>query len=137
MMVIVTGLYISMVLIGRRHWSGGRDGNSLLGHYLVRTVALITAVLCLNVVFRTHDVIRYDATDGKVSSLSRSTKELIRDIKSEHPIKIEAFISVDLPQSYVRTRYDLVSMLKEFSRNQPVPKAWLPDCWYTEEILFR
>ena len=114
-MVIVTGLYISMVLIGRRHWSGGRDGNSLLGHYLVRTVALITAVLCLNVVFRTHDIIRYDATDGKVSSLSRSTKELIRDIKSEHPIKIEAFISVDLPQSYVRTRYDLVSMLKEFS----------------------
>jgi len=115
-MVIVIGLYISMVLIGRRHWSGGRDGRSLLGHYLVRTVALITAVLCLNVVFRTHDIIRYDATDGKVSSLSRSTVELIRDIKSEHPIKIEAFISVDLPQSYVRTRYDLISMLKEFSQ---------------------
>jgi ABC-2 type transport system permease protein len=116
MMVIVIGLYVSMVLIGRRHWTGGRDGRSLLGHYLVRTVALITTVLCLNVVFRTHDVIRYDATDGQVSSLSSSTLDLIRDIKSEHPIKIEAFISLDLPQSYVRTRYDLISMLKEFSQ---------------------
>jgi len=115
-MVIIIGLYISMVLIGRRHWSGGRDGRSLIGHYAVRTIALITAVLCTNVVFRTHDIIRYDATDGKVSSLSASTVRVIKEIKSEHPIKIEAFISADLPQAYVRTRYDLVSMLKEFSQ---------------------
>ena len=35
LMLIVVGLYLSMVLIGARHWYGGRDGHSLLGHYLV------------------------------------------------------------------------------------------------------
>ena len=34
-------LYLCMVLIGRRHWMGGRDGRSLLGHYLVRFVCLV------------------------------------------------------------------------------------------------
>jgi ABC-2 type transport system permease protein len=44
-MVAVLGLYLSMVLIGSRHWSGGRDGTSLLGHFLVRTVCLIVVAL--------------------------------------------------------------------------------------------
>ena len=39
-LVAAIGLYLSMVLIGSRHWSGGRDGTSLLGHYLVRTLSL-------------------------------------------------------------------------------------------------
>ena len=32
-------LYLAMVLIGRRHWAGGRDGNSMGWHYLVRVLA--------------------------------------------------------------------------------------------------
>ncbi len=31
--IVVVMLYLSMVLIGRRHWLGGRDGKSLGGHY--------------------------------------------------------------------------------------------------------
>ena len=119
-MVIAIGLYISMILIGKRHWSGGRDGRSMIGHYLIRTVALLATVISFNVVFRNHDVIRHDATTGKVSSLSKSTKKLIKNIETEHPIQIEAFISADLPPAYVRTRYDLISMLKEFSKQKHI-----------------
>ncbi|HIA18072.1 MAG TPA: hypothetical protein EYN70_01415, partial [Planctomycetaceae bacterium] len=42
-----------------------------------------------------------------------ATKELAA---ATQPIQIEVFISRDLPPSYVRTRYDLISMLKEFSQ---------------------
>ena len=42
-LIILVGLYLSMVLIGARHWYGGRDGQSLLGHYLVRSIAMVVA----------------------------------------------------------------------------------------------
>ena len=35
-LVALVMLYLCLVLIGRRHWLGGRDGRSMLGHYLVR-----------------------------------------------------------------------------------------------------
>ena len=37
-MLIAIGLYLSVVLVGRRHWVGSKDGHSMLGHYAVRTV---------------------------------------------------------------------------------------------------
>ena len=37
-LIVVVMLYLCMVLIGRRHWMGGRDGRSMLGHYLLRFV---------------------------------------------------------------------------------------------------
>ena len=46
LMIVVVMLYLCMVLIGRRHWMGGRDGQSLLGHYLaaVRWLWRVAAV---------------------------------------------------------------------------------------------
>ncbi|HXT59961.1 MAG TPA: ABC transporter permease subunit, partial [Pirellulales bacterium] len=38
--IVAAMLYLCMVLIGRRHWQGGRDGHSMGGHYLARTLAL-------------------------------------------------------------------------------------------------
>jgi len=40
-MIVVVMIYLAMVLIGRRHWMGGRDGHAMLGHYLIRAMALI------------------------------------------------------------------------------------------------
>jgi ABC-2 type transport system permease protein len=116
-LVAVVGLYLSMVLIGSRHWSGGRDGTSLLGHYLVRTISLIAIVLGVNYVFANSDSLsnlRRDLTVGKVSSLAPDTKRLLRELKPEHTIQIEAFISGQVPELYAKTRADLMSMLKEF-----------------------
>lgn len=115
-MVVLVGLYLSMVLIGRRHWSGGRDGKSMFGHYLLRGVALVVIAIGANVFFSNHDWIRYDATSEKVSSLSSDTGRLISELKADHTVIIEAFLSASVPEEYVKTKLDLVSMLQEFDK---------------------
>lgn len=114
LMLIVLGLYLSMVLIGKRHWSGGRDGSSLFGHYSLRTAALLLGAVSIVVFFNDHDRVRFDVTSGRVSSLSPKTREIIRNLKAEHPIHIHAFVSAHVPEIYVQTKFNLVSLLKEF-----------------------
>jgi len=107
-------LYVCMVLIGRRHWTGGKDGNTMAWHYIGRAIALVVITGGAVTLFRNWDVVRYDATEGKVSSLAPATKELIRNLDPKQPIKIDAFISADIPEQYAKTRYELVNLLKEF-----------------------
>ncbi len=114
LMIIVVGLYLSMMLIGARHWYGGRDGHSLLGHYLVRSGALMVIALSVAAFFSGHDRIRFDMSEGKISSLSLDTRQLMQSLNPEHPIYVDAFISSDVPEQYVKTRLNLISMLKEF-----------------------
>ncbi len=114
LMLITVGLYLSMVLIGARHWYGGRDGHSLLGHYLVRTIALVTIAFGIAAFFSGHDRVRFDMTEGKVSSLSPDTERLVQELDPEHPIYVDAFISSNIPEQYVTTRLNLLAMLKEF-----------------------
>jgi ABC-2 type transport system permease protein len=110
--IVVVLLYLSMVLIGRRHWVSGRNRAQMIGHYLVRTVALLVIALAVNVVFGYHDV-RLDVTDEQLSSLSPQTRKLLDNLDVTRPVKIEAFISPDVPEAYVQTRLDLLSMLRE------------------------
>jgi len=113
-MIIVVGVYLSVVLIGRRHWLGGRDGQSMLGHFVVRTLALVLFAVGTNLYFTHNDLIRWDATSERVSSLSPDTIKLLRGLQPTHPISIEAFISGDVPEPYAKTKVDLISMLNEF-----------------------
>ena len=113
-LVVVFGLYMCMVLIGRRHWSGGKDGNTMFLHFLTRVLLLAVIVFSVSFFFGNNDRPRYDSTEGQVSSLSNTTKDLIRSLKPERPIVIDAYISSDIPEQYAKTRYDLVTLLKEF-----------------------
>lgn len=113
-LVVTLGLYFCMVLIGRRHWSGGKDGNTMFLHYTSRIVLLAVAVFALSYFFRNNDRPRFDATQNQVSSLSPTTKNLIRQLKADRPIVIDAYISSDMPVQHAKTRYDLVNLLKEF-----------------------
>ncbi|TWT93836.1 Gldg family protein [Stieleria varia] len=112
--VTAVALYFCMVLIGRRHWTGGKDGNTMAYHYLARIVALIVITISAVVMFRSKDVARRDMTDGQVSSLAPATLKLIRELDSDRPIKIDAYISNEIPEMYARTRYELINLLKEF-----------------------
>ncbi|MEQ8789018.1 MAG: Gldg family protein [Pirellulaceae bacterium] len=118
LMIIFIGLYLCMVLIGRRHWLGGRDGSSMLGHFLLRIVAFFALAIGLNVLLVTVTLLnwRVDATENQVSSLAPDTRRLLLELdsKTKNPIQIEAFVSREVPPDYVKTRYDLVNMLKEF-----------------------
>ena len=113
-LTLAFGLYSCMVLIGRRHWSGGREGNKMFLHYLARVLLLVVIVFSASYFWRNNDRPRYDATEGQVSSLNPTTKNLIRSLNPERPIVIDAYISSEIPEQYAKTRYDLVTLLKEF-----------------------
>ena len=111
-MVIAIGLYISMVLIGKRHWSGGRDGQFMLAHYLGRAVCLAVILLGMTSFFYSNDLIRVDVSEGQVSSLAPDTRKLISELEPEYPIVIDVFVSREVPEDYVQTKRDLISRLK-------------------------
>ena len=110
--IVAAMLYFCMVLIGRRHWQGGRDGHSMGGHYLVRTLALIAIAVGVTMTFHQFDS-RADVTSERLSSLSTQTRKLIKELDAKRPVTIDAYISPDVPESYVQTRLNLLSTLRE------------------------
>ncbi|MCI0361424.1 MAG: Gldg family protein [Planctomycetaceae bacterium] len=117
-LIIALGIYVSMVLIGKRHWSGGRDGQSMWWHFLLRVLSLVVVLVGVNLLLERWDMIRLDCTQGQVSSLSPDTRKLLSELaaKDTRPITIHAYISANMPDEYVKTRYNLVSRLKELKR---------------------
>ena len=116
-LIVALGIYLSVILIGRRHWLGGRDGQSMAGHYLVRALSLLLILIGANVLFSNHDLIRKDFTSEQVSSLSPDTRKILATMENKHPVRIEAFVSARVPDEFVKVKYNLVSMLKELERN--------------------
>ena len=104
-------LYLSMVLIGRRHL---RAGQGMPVHYIVRAVSLGLIALGVNAFFVRHDF-RADVTSERLSSLAPDTVKLLQDLKPSRPIVVEAFVSPTVPDAYVQTRLNLVSILREMA----------------------
>lgn len=115
-MIIVVMLYLSMVLIGRRHWLGGRDGAGLGGHYCLRALCLVglAAGITATIDHKNSSRTRLDVTSEQLSRLSDKTLDLVRTINPKRPIQIEAYISTEVPETFVPTRLDLLTLLKEF-----------------------
>jgi ABC-2 type transport system permease protein len=113
LVIVVVMLYLSMVLIGRRHWVTGRRGSSMGVHYALRFLALAVIAIGVTVMFERHDV-RLDVTAEQLSSLAPQTKEMLANLKLQHPVQIDAFISPDVPEAYVQTRLNLLTVLREF-----------------------
>lgn len=111
-LTVLVMLYLSMVLIGRRHWQGGKDGLSMGPHYLLRAVSLIGIAVGVVMFFEQFDL-RADWTSEGLSSLSPKTRELLKGLK--RPVKIDAYVSPDVPESYVGTRLGLLSTLREIA----------------------
>ena len=120
--IAIIGIYLSMVLIGRRHWLGGRDGNSMVWHFLLRSAFLIAMVIA-GVLIVQHSPLnraRVDISEAQVSTLAPETVSLLERLSADRgsgdqpPIVIDAYVSGDVPSEYVKTRYDLVNLLREF-----------------------
>ncbi|MHC4949258.1 MAG: Gldg family protein, partial [Planctomycetota bacterium] len=110
--IAVIGLYVCMVLIGRRHTAGRRAGLPLWAHHLVRAACLVAAAIGVTVLSGRFDL-RLDVTAERLSSLSPETKTLLRAIESEQPVFVEAYVSPVVPEAYVQTRLNLLAMLRE------------------------
>ncbi|NUQ65771.1 MAG: Gldg family protein, partial [Pirellulales bacterium] len=111
-MIVAAMLYLSMILIGRRHWVRGRDWHILAGHYLVRVLALVVIAAGANLLFARHDA-RLDVTSERLSSLSSYTKNLLKGLDYKRPVQVEAYVSEDVPEGYVQAKVDLLNMLRE------------------------
>jgi ABC-2 type transport system permease protein len=108
------GVYLCMVLIGKRHWSGGKDGSSKLAHFLTRIVLLAVIAVSGSMLVRNRDWLRKDATQNQVSSLSPVTTDLIRNLEKDRDIVVDAYLSSDVPEQYAKIKYQVISILKEF-----------------------
>ncbi len=111
--IVAVMLYLSMVLIKRRHWVTGRQGSSMGVHYTLRFFSLAAIALAITVMFERHDV-RLDITAEKLSSLAPQTVKMLAELKLDHPVQIDAFVSPDVPEAYVQTRLNLLTTLREF-----------------------
>ena len=111
--VVAVCLYLAMVLIGRRHWTGQREAGGMGLHYLVRTIGLAAAAVGCVLVFRAFDV-RADLSAEQISSLAPDTRRLLA--KLDRPIDIKAYVSPSVPEEYSQVRLNLLTMLRQFKQ---------------------
>jgi ABC-2 type transport system permease protein len=113
--IVAVCLYIAMVLIGRRHWTGRRDSSPMGLHYLARTAGLLAAAIGAVLIFRSADG-RADLSQEQISSLSPDTRKLLRTLETSRPIDIKAYVSPIVPEDYTQTRINLLNSLKQVER---------------------
>lgn len=112
--IVAISLYVSMVLISRRHWQGRRQAENMAFHYSLRSVLLVIMAFGL-VLLCEYRSLRADVSSEQLSSLSPQTRQLVRDLQPKHTVHIDAYVSSeDVPESYVQTRLNLLAMLSEF-----------------------
>ncbi len=113
--LVLVCLYVAMVLIGRRHWTGRKDGAQMGAHFVVRTVALVAASFGVVLLVRSVDV-RADLSEGQISSLAADTRRLLAELNPDRPVEVTAYVSPVVPEDYTQTRLDLLNMLRQFER---------------------
>jgi ABC-2 type transport system permease protein len=119
LMIAAIMLYLCMVLIGRRHWIRSGLWLVLGSHFILRAVAM-GAMAVGAVYFLYNHPLRLDATSEHLSTLSPRTDEVIDGLRKAYqtaevkrPVRIEAFVSTKVPETYLQTRLNLLSTLRE------------------------
>lgn len=113
--VALTGLmlYINYVLIGYRHWSGGVKGTNMGMQYAIRAVSLLLILIGAGTVFA-RGGFRSDLTSEQLFSFSKTTREVLKEVKGERPVTIQAFVSRNPPRDYVAVKSTLLGLLGQY-----------------------
>ena len=118
-MITAIMLYLCMVLIGRRHWIRTESWHVMGFHFIVRALALGAMAVGAVYLLGNHPE-RLDATSEHLSTLSSHTDEVIDGLRKAYqkaevkrPVRIEAFVSTKVPETYLQTRLNLLTTLRE------------------------
>ncbi|HEX4413288.1 MAG TPA: Gldg family protein, partial [Lacipirellulaceae bacterium] len=118
LMIAIVMLYVSVVLIGRRHWGGREEDQSMWAHYLARALGLVCIGIGVTMFISHHNSIRADMTSENINSLSPRTVKLVKELEHNDKvktIKIDAYVSPEVPAEYAAHRLNLLSTLTELS----------------------
>jgi ABC-2 type transport system permease protein len=105
----IAALYLNVVLLGRRRWPTPKLGR----HYFVRAAALVVIVASATLL-ASQARQRWDVTSEQIHSLSADTRALLAGLSPRQPVFIYAYLSPDVPRSYLEARNSLAAMLREF-----------------------
>jgi len=111
--IVAVMLYLNVILVGRRHWPPTVDGHKMSFHYGIRTAAAAVALVALITIVSRAGA-RVDVTAERLHSLSKRSRELVKQVDDGRPVFIQAFVSKDVPRAYVQARENLLGFLREF-----------------------
>ncbi len=111
--IIAVMLYLNVVLVGRRHWPPTADGHKMSFHYGIRTAAIALAFVSL-ITLVSRAGARVDVTAEHLHSLSKRSRDLVKELDRDRPVFIQAYVSKDVPRAYVQARENLLAFLREF-----------------------
>ena len=111
-------LYINYVLIGYRHWSGGVKGTDMGTQYSIRSVSLFVILIGVGILVARYGF-RSDLTSEQLYSFSKTTKDVLKELKSDRPVTIQAFVSKAPPRDYVAVKSSLLGLLGQYSQSSP------------------
>ncbi len=106
-------LYLNMVLLGRRHWAGSESSAERWMHSTVRFASVLVGVLAFTSILELP-LLRVDASEAKLSTLSPESIALIDQIPADRPVLIQAYYSPEVPKEYIQTKADLLQDLREY-----------------------
>lgn len=105
-------LYLNVLVLSRRHWPSRVDGYPMWAHHVVRAVAVVAILVSVGTVLARANL-RLDVTAERLHTLSDETRALIAELPADRPVFIQAYISSDVPEPFVQTRSNLISILEE------------------------
>lgn len=112
LIMALIGLGVNVFLVGRRHWAGSSAAPARTGLALVRLAAYVIAGAAA-VTLLTRTSVRADTTSERLWSLSTETRKIIDQIDESRPVLVTAYVSKDVPRSFVQQRATLLGLLKE------------------------
>ena len=105
-------LYLNVLVLSRRHWPSRADGYPMWTHHAVRAFAIVAILVGVGTILARANL-RLDVTAERLHTLSDHTRVLVADLPDDRPVFIKAYISPVVPEPYVQTRSNLISILEE------------------------
>ncbi len=107
-------LYINLALLQRRRGGSSINVSFPTGlHHGIRTVSLLVIGISVGVLANRAGG-RVDLTQERLHTLTGPTREIINKIDAGRPVYIQAYVSPNVPDSYVEVRENLIGLLKEY-----------------------